>query len=89
MKTPDEFAAAKEHRHNQTERQAADLAERLVDEIYATAKDRAEGVQACIRESFVIGWLTQCLADAYTTLAHCEDASAKSFISNLKSRYIP
>jgi hypothetical protein len=38
-------------------------------------------------ESFVIGWLTQGLEDAYEVLMRCQDPAAKTFLASLKRRH--
>ena len=39
-------------------------------------------------ESFVIGWLTQGLEDAYEVLMRCNDPAAKTFLASLKRRHV-
>jgi hypothetical protein len=38
-------------------------------------------------ESFVVGWLTQGLEDAYEVLMRCNDPAAKTFLASLKRRH--
>jgi hypothetical protein len=61
----------------------------------ATAvRQRADAAAAADRiaattnpESFVIGWLTQGLEDAYEVLMRCDDPAAKTFLASLNRRH--
>jgi hypothetical protein len=51
----------------------------------AAASDRVASITN--PESFVVGWLTQGLEDAYEVLMRCQDPAAKTFLAALKRRH--
>ena len=63
-------------------------APKLVETIlrHAERKAAADPV-VTFPESFVIGWLTQGLEDAYECLMRCSDPEAKTFLAALNRRH--
>lgn len=62
-------------------------ATQLATAVNHRGKQRAAANPISNPESFVIGWLTQGLEDAYEVLLRCDDPAAKTFLAALKRNH--